>query len=133
MLRFKLILLGWLLINLTYGSEEFNCTLSKLKLNETNIECSAPGEFPIHQLNAKKFDKKSGNYTDRFVYKMNWVHEASVDIWDEKVHSWISSSDFKVNCPAETYMEPIGGMKKWYNANIKMSNIAPKGISTIIQ
>jgi hypothetical protein len=133
MLRFKVILLGWLLINLTYGLNELKCTIQKQKPNETNIECPAPGTHLITQLTAKKFDKKSVNYTDRFLYKMNFTdRKTSVAIWVEKDQSWISSSDFKVYYPAKTYMEPMQE-GEWYNANIKMSNIAPEGISTIIQ
>jgi hypothetical protein len=133
MLRFKVILLGWLLINLTYGLNELKCTIQKQKPNETNIECPAPGDHLITQLTAKKFDKKSGDYKVRFLYEMNINdRKTSVVIWVEAVQSWINSSDFKVNYTAKTYMEPMQE-EEWWNANIKMSNIAPEGISTIIQ
>jgi hypothetical protein len=134
MLGLKVILIGWLLINLTYGSEQFNCTFSKLKLHEINIKCFAPGASIITHLTAMKFDKNSKDYEDRFVYNLDFIgHISSVNIWDEKNQSWISSSDFKVNYPAETYMEPMQEGEDWWNAKINMSNIAPQGISTIIQ
>jgi hypothetical protein len=135
MLKFKVIvviLLVWLLINLTYGSNDpMSCgTGMGSKPTERLIICTAPSPFSFTNLTVLKYYKTSGReYKQRFFYEMS---NKSMSQWDEKSASWKSLSEFKDGNPNETYMETSEILNDW-TANMKMSNIMPKGISTITQ
>jgi hypothetical protein len=127
-----LILLGWLLINLAYGSndQELHCIL-KQKPTEINFVCLPPGIHKMtNYLEVLKYSKKLGEYKQRFSYKMS---DNSMFQWDEKT-GWKSLRDFQDDYPDKTYMEPSQlRIINDLSAQFKMSNIAPEGTSTIIQ
>jgi hypothetical protein len=146
MLKFKVtgvIFLVWLLINLTYGSNDpmpMHCGTGEMgskgikkgsKPTERRLfVCIAPSPFLFTNLTVLKYNKTSGGeYKQRFFYEMS---NKSMSQWDEKSASWKSLSEFKDGNPDETYMVHIQNENE-YTANINMSNMAPEGISTITQ
>jgi hypothetical protein len=135
MLKFKVtvvILLVWLLINLTYGSNDPMLCPMESKQTEKNFACTAPGEYSLTNLIVLKYYKTSGGeYKQRFFYEMS---NESMSQWDEKSASWKSLSEFKDGNPDETYMVHIQKVNGYTaNINMHMSNMAPEGISTITQ
>jgi hypothetical protein len=124
----SVILIGWLLIDLTHGSSsdqlDCNSTYIPKSNNKYDIifECYGSG-FIYMALD--KYYKNDDQYRQRFGYdlstnKMWWYykgHRASIPL-----------TDFKDQYPDETYIEPLQNVYGAKNVKLKMSNIATEGI-----
>jgi hypothetical protein len=129
----SVILIGWLLIDLTHGSssDQLDCK-STYSLNSNNkyditFDCFSINGFDgFDYMVVNKF-VKNYTYIRRFKYRLT-----TNTMWcKEKVRNkFVRLEDFKEHYPDETYIEQLQKEIIWWarNASLKMSNISPEGI-----
>jgi hypothetical protein len=124
----SVILIGWLLIDLTHGysSVQLDCKSSYKKKSNNKydiiFECYGSG---FNYMAVDKYYKNDDQYRRRFAYYL------STDTMWCNIKGTLTSirlTDFKRNYPDETYIEPLQNVYWPKNVKLKMSNIATEGI-----
>jgi hypothetical protein len=128
----SVILIGWLLIDLTHGysSDQLDCKSSYIPKSNNKydiiFECStSKSGSGFTKLAVEKYYKNNYGYKRRFTYDLStntmWCNFKG-QITSERL------AYFKRNYPDETYIEPLQNVYWANNVKLQMSNIATEGI-----